>query len=268
MFALLNPDKESIALDLSREAGRSIALRLVDWADVVAENFSPGVMARWELDAATLRRRRAGSHHRVGLSVRPDRTPAALPGLRRAGRGDRGLQPPDGAGPTARPWVRTRRSPTRCRRATWRCWWRRPSSSGAAPGQAARSTSPRSRRASTACRRWSCATARGRRRPSGAATTASTPPRTRSIRARATIAGSRSPSSTSRPSAALARLIGASDWADDERFRAASGRLAHQDEIDERIAAFTRERDGASLVLALREAGVECGARCRTSTTS
>ena len=52
MYVLLNPDKESVALDLSRPEGVALAKRLVGWADVVAENFSPGVMAKWGLDAA------------------------------------------------------------------------------------------------------------------------------------------------------------------------------------------------------------------------
>ena len=51
MYVLLNPDKESVALDMSRPEGVALAKRLVAWADVVAENFSPGVMAKWGLDA-------------------------------------------------------------------------------------------------------------------------------------------------------------------------------------------------------------------------
>ena len=58
MFAVLNPDKKSVALDLTHEEGVALALRLIDWADVVTENFSPGVMARFGLDAASLRARR------------------------------------------------------------------------------------------------------------------------------------------------------------------------------------------------------------------
>jgi crotonobetainyl-CoA:carnitine CoA-transferase CaiB-like acyl-CoA transferase len=58
MFVLLNPNKESVALDLSSEEGRRLARRLADRADVVADNFAPGVMARFGLDAETLRRAR------------------------------------------------------------------------------------------------------------------------------------------------------------------------------------------------------------------
>ncbi|HVL70321.1 MAG TPA: CoA transferase [Beijerinckiaceae bacterium] len=41
-----NRNKRSIALDLKSPKGKEIALRLVDGADVVAENFRPGVMEK------------------------------------------------------------------------------------------------------------------------------------------------------------------------------------------------------------------------------
>ena len=54
-FARLNTGKEGIAINLSRPQAREIVLDLVRTADVVVENFSPGVMTRYGLDAATLR---------------------------------------------------------------------------------------------------------------------------------------------------------------------------------------------------------------------
>jgi len=57
MFVLLNANKRSLTLDLGRPESREIARRLIDWADVVCENFAPGVMAKWGLDAASLRAR-------------------------------------------------------------------------------------------------------------------------------------------------------------------------------------------------------------------
>lgn len=54
MFVLLNPDKESVTLNLREAEGVALAKRLVGWADVVVENFAPGVMARLGLGAATL----------------------------------------------------------------------------------------------------------------------------------------------------------------------------------------------------------------------
>ena len=55
MFILMNPDKQSLTLDLSKPEALELVGRLVVWADVVTENFAPGVMARWGLDAASLR---------------------------------------------------------------------------------------------------------------------------------------------------------------------------------------------------------------------
>ena len=54
-FARLNTGKEGIAINLARPEAREIVLDLVRTADVVVENFSPGVMARYGLDAQTLR---------------------------------------------------------------------------------------------------------------------------------------------------------------------------------------------------------------------
>ncbi len=60
LFASLNRNKRSVALDLKSESGRADFLRLVDSADVVLEGFRPGVMARLKLDAPTLRARKPG----------------------------------------------------------------------------------------------------------------------------------------------------------------------------------------------------------------
>jgi benzylsuccinate CoA-transferase BbsF subunit len=56
MFALLNPDKQSLAVNLKKPEGLTLVRRLaLEWADVVSENFAPGPMERWGLDADTLR---------------------------------------------------------------------------------------------------------------------------------------------------------------------------------------------------------------------
>ena len=49
-FGTLNAGKRSVMLDLKTEAGRRDAFRLAAAADVVVENFRPGVMARLGLD--------------------------------------------------------------------------------------------------------------------------------------------------------------------------------------------------------------------------
>lgn len=58
LYVLMNPNKKNVSIDLSRPEGIELLLRLVDWADVVAENFSPRAMAKWGLDYASLRRRK------------------------------------------------------------------------------------------------------------------------------------------------------------------------------------------------------------------
>ena len=45
-FLYLNTSKKSITLDLKSEKGREIALKLIEGADIVVENFAPGVMER------------------------------------------------------------------------------------------------------------------------------------------------------------------------------------------------------------------------------
>lgn len=59
-FCNVNVGKLGLTLDLTNPAGREVALRLADWADVVVENFSPGAMARWGLDYGTLCQRNPG----------------------------------------------------------------------------------------------------------------------------------------------------------------------------------------------------------------
>ena len=55
-FAGLNRNKRSVVCDLATEAGLAEAQRLAASADVVVENFRPGVMAKFGLDFETLRR--------------------------------------------------------------------------------------------------------------------------------------------------------------------------------------------------------------------
>ena len=53
-FLALNRNKRSLALNLRDEAGRQVFRRLLAGADVVVENFRPGVMERLGLDYAAL----------------------------------------------------------------------------------------------------------------------------------------------------------------------------------------------------------------------
>lgn len=55
LFLLLNRNKRSLAIDVKTEAGREILHRMIPKVDVVVESYRPGVMARFGLDAETLR---------------------------------------------------------------------------------------------------------------------------------------------------------------------------------------------------------------------
>jgi len=53
-------NKKSVALDLKDAAARDLVRRLIDEADVLIENFKPGVMEAWGLDYAALAARNPG----------------------------------------------------------------------------------------------------------------------------------------------------------------------------------------------------------------
>ena len=53
-FPMFNRNKKSIALDLRQPGGLEAAIRLASTADVVAQNFKPGVMTKYGLDYAAL----------------------------------------------------------------------------------------------------------------------------------------------------------------------------------------------------------------------
>jgi crotonobetainyl-CoA:carnitine CoA-transferase CaiB-like acyl-CoA transferase len=59
-YAHLNSSKTSLALDMKKPASREVLDPLIDWADVIVENFSPGTMAKLGLDFTRLRARKPG----------------------------------------------------------------------------------------------------------------------------------------------------------------------------------------------------------------
>jgi formyl-CoA transferase len=48
-FIGVNRNKRAIALDIGKQAGKAVLLRLLDGADVLIENFKPGTMEKWGL---------------------------------------------------------------------------------------------------------------------------------------------------------------------------------------------------------------------------
>ncbi|MFO1197059.1 MAG: CaiB/BaiF CoA-transferase family protein [Burkholderiaceae bacterium] len=72
-FARVNAGKHSVGIDLQHPQAREIVLDLVRHADVVVENFSPGVMAKYRFDYDTLRQ------------VRPDLVYCSISGFGQTG---------------------------------------------------------------------------------------------------------------------------------------------------------------------------------------
>ena len=72
-FVRLNAGKKGIAIDLTHAQAREVVLDLVRIADVVVENFSPGIMQRYGFDDATLR------------AVRPDLIYCSISGFGQTG---------------------------------------------------------------------------------------------------------------------------------------------------------------------------------------
>jgi crotonobetainyl-CoA:carnitine CoA-transferase CaiB-like acyl-CoA transferase len=75
-----NRNKRSIALDLKSAKGKEIALKLVDRADVVAENFRPGVMEKLGFGHATLKARKPDLIYASASGYGPDGPYAERPG--------------------------------------------------------------------------------------------------------------------------------------------------------------------------------------------
>lgn len=59
-YRSLGRNKKSVTLDLKSEKGRELAGKLIDTADVVIENFRPGLMEKWGLGPEQLKARNPG----------------------------------------------------------------------------------------------------------------------------------------------------------------------------------------------------------------
>jgi len=56
VFARLNTNKYDITLNLSNSKALKVAKKIISWADVVVESYSPGTMAAWGLDYENVRK--------------------------------------------------------------------------------------------------------------------------------------------------------------------------------------------------------------------
>jgi crotonobetainyl-CoA:carnitine CoA-transferase CaiB-like acyl-CoA transferase len=75
-----NRNKRSVAIDLKVGEGKEIALKLIDSADVVAENFRPGVMDKLGFGFAALQRRKPALIYASATGYGPDGPYAGKPG--------------------------------------------------------------------------------------------------------------------------------------------------------------------------------------------
>jgi crotonobetainyl-CoA:carnitine CoA-transferase CaiB-like acyl-CoA transferase len=75
-----NRNKRNVALDLKSPQGREIALKLVERADVVAENFRPGVMEKLGFGYDALKRRKPSLIYASATGYGPDGPYVARPG--------------------------------------------------------------------------------------------------------------------------------------------------------------------------------------------
>ena len=80
-FGQLNVGKNSLVLDLKSPDGVEVVRRLVATADILVENFRPGVMRRLKLDYAQLARSQSETDLLLDLGLRPDRAIGRTAGL-------------------------------------------------------------------------------------------------------------------------------------------------------------------------------------------
>lgn len=80
-FAACNINKYGITMNLNKPSGLKAARRLIEWADVLIENFTPGQMAKWGLDYGSVKQINPGIIM-ISLSIQGQTGPqASLPGL-------------------------------------------------------------------------------------------------------------------------------------------------------------------------------------------
>ena len=68
LYFINNTNKRGVTCDVTSPAGRSLFLRLLEWADVLIENNLPGQMAAWQLDYANIK---AINQKLVMISITP-----------------------------------------------------------------------------------------------------------------------------------------------------------------------------------------------------
>jgi crotonobetainyl-CoA:carnitine CoA-transferase CaiB-like acyl-CoA transferase len=98
MFTQFNRNKRSVVIDLKHAGGRAVALRLADSADVVVENFRPGVATRLGIDYPSLCARNPGLVYLSISGFGPDGPYVQHPAYDTVIQGLTGHMPIQGAG--------------------------------------------------------------------------------------------------------------------------------------------------------------------------
>jgi benzylsuccinate CoA-transferase BbsF subunit len=78
-FNFVNADKYSLALDMKHTRKDEVTRRLIEWADVLVENYTPGVMERWNLGYKDVKKINP-SIIMISLSMQGQTGPARLQG--------------------------------------------------------------------------------------------------------------------------------------------------------------------------------------------
>ena len=90
-FAACNRGKRSVTIDLHAPAGREVFLRLIETADVLLSNFSPGTLEGWDLGFEVLAARNPRLVHAAGSAFGPLGPDASREGADLAAQASAGL---------------------------------------------------------------------------------------------------------------------------------------------------------------------------------
>jgi crotonobetainyl-CoA:carnitine CoA-transferase CaiB-like acyl-CoA transferase len=256
-----NPGKRGIALNVRHSEGLAIARRLIAMSDVVAEGFSPGVLDNWGLGYDELCRIRPGiiyaQQSGMGAQGVYGRFRAIGPiAASLAGTSEMsGMpepMPPAGWGYSFLDWIGAYSFANAILSALW---YREQTGKGqwidASQTEAGMFLSGTAvLDASANGRRWSRV---GNRSPWKQAAPHGAYPCAGNDRWLAIACF------TDADWDALCKVARRPDWRTDTRFTSLAARVAHQDELDEVVASWTREHDRYDLMTRLQEAGVAAG---------
>lgn len=259
MFILLNANKESVTLNLKEPRAQELARDLVKWADVLCENYAPGVMERFGLDYESLRRVNPELVMASGCLFGQTGPQRGYPGFGGQGSAISGFNHltgwPDGAAYGPAGTITDSLSPRFVAVGIAAALLRRRRRGGGGEHIDVSQIETAVYCLSETILRFSAngevETRRGNRSereaPHGVY-----PCRGEDRWIAIAVA-------CDDDWRRLVEYLGSPAWARNPRFAGAAGRLAHQDEIDARLAEWTRERERYALMRELQAAGIEAG---------